>query len=284
MIRMPLVAQRAATYGMFRQLPTSRLVRATSFVPTEPPALNGYWVRRDVTARGPAILYLHGGGYGFGSVEMYSEVIARLADLAGADVLAIDYRLAPEFPFPAQLEDTLLAYNHMLEQGIAPERIVIAGDSAGGGLTLSTLLRLRNSGAPLPAAGVLLSPWVDLRNQGESIRDNDRFDYIGKAALDQYAARFVSGRDLDNAYASPINADLAGLPPLLVQVGSAETLLSDSRLLADRVAMAGGQVELQVYDDMIHVFQLFGHILEAGRAACRAAAEFTRKHTGAASS
>jgi len=227
-IRLPLEAQRRSTQTVILGLPSSPLYKETRFEKVNVAGIPGEWFRRNDADRGPVILYLHGGGYGLGSVETHRDLIARICRSSRASALAIDYRLAPEHKFPAQIEDATGAYRWLLQQGTDPRRIVIAGDSAGGGLTLSTLVSLRDSGVPLPAAGVCLSPWVDLEALGGTIDANDRYDYICRRALNQYRKRFVDDANVRHPLAAPLYADLRRLPPLLVQAGSAEVLLDDS--------------------------------------------------------
>src|SRR5438552_1164232 len=179
------------------------------------------------------ILYLHGGGYCIGSPRTHREFAARLARAADATVVLIDYRLAPEHPFPAAAEDATAAYRWLLGRGQAPARLVVAGDSAGGGLTVATLVSLRDQGVVLPAAAVCLSPWVDLEASGESMTTKAGADpLIDREGLDQMAAHYLGGADARTPLASPLYADLAGLPPVLIQVGTAEVLLDDAVRLA----------------------------------------------------
>ena len=276
-IRLPVEAQRRATQSVVLGLPTSPLYRETRFEKERIDGIPAEWFRREDAVGGPVVLYLHGGGYGLGSVETHRDLIARMCRACTASSLAIDYRLAPEHKFPAQLEDSVTAYRWLLDRGVEPRRIVIAGDSAGGGLALSTLVRLRDQGDPLPAAGVCLSPWVDLEALGATIDANDRYDYISRRALAQYSKRFVEERDLRNPLAAPLYADLVGLPPLLVQAGSAETLLDDSMRIAARAREANVDVTLRVWEDMIHVWQLFAFLVPQGAAAIEEIGSFVRE-------
>jgi acetyl esterase/lipase len=224
------------------------------------------------------LVYLHGGGYSIGSIESHAQFISSVARRAGVRAFAIDYRLAPEHPFPAQLEDAQRAWRWLLARGVDPARTVVAGESAGGGLTMSTLVSLRDAGTPLPAAAAVLSPWVDLTLAAESIDENARFDYLHRHVLEVYVQRFAATVDPSHPLVSPVFADLSGLPPLLVQVGEAEALLDDSRTLAARARAAGLDVELSVYDDMIHAFQLFAGFPGA-RPALKELIGFIRSHT-----
>ena len=229
-----------------------------------------------VSERG-AILYLHGGGYCIGSINTHRVLVAHLAIACGVRALAVDYRLAPEHPFPAAVDDATAAYRWLLARDVAPERIVVAGDSAGGGLTVATLVALRDARLPRPAAGVCLSPWVDLEGIGESMTRCAALDpMVQRDGLLRMARAYLGAADPRSPLAAPLYADLRGLPPLLIQVGTAETLLDDSVRLADRARAAGVDVTLEPWDDMIHVWQAFvGLLPEAGQAITRIG-EFVR--------
>jgi len=216
------------------------------------------WVHGPTDRGGQALVYLHGGCYVFGSAATYRELIGRLSLATGMWVLAPDYRLAPEDPFPAAVDDALAAYRWLLGAGIEPGRIVISGDSAGGGLALATLLALRDAGERLPAAAVLLSPWTDLTCSGDSYVTRAESDPLfTRETLIHLAGQYLAGADPTSVLASPINADLKGLPPLLVHVGSDEVLLDDATELAERARAGGLDVELKVWDGMWHEFQRF---------------------------
>jgi len=216
------------------------------------------WVHGPTDRGRQALVYLHGGGYVFGSAATYRELIGRLSLATGMWVLAPDYRLAPEDPFPAAVDDALAAYRWLLGAGIEPGRIVISGDSAGGGLALATLLAFRDAGERLPAAAVLLSPWTDLTCSGDSYVTRAESDPLfTRETLIHLAGQYLAGADPTSVLASPINADLKGLPPLLVHVGSDEVLLDDATELAERTRAGGLDVELKVWDGMWHEFQRF---------------------------
>jgi acetyl esterase/lipase len=213
------------------------------------------------------ILYLHGGAYALGSINTHREFVARLAHAAGVRGLAIDYRLAPEHPFPAALEDVTTAYDWLLAEGVAPSRIILAGDSAGGGLALATLVALRDAGKPLPGGAVCISPWTDLTLTGASIQDKAQLDFILDAgSLEMYARLYAGERDRASPLISPLFADLRDLPPLLIQVGTDEILLDDARRCAARARQAGVDVTLEVWDGMFHVFQVVPFLPETKRA------------------
>jgi epsilon-lactone hydrolase len=214
------------------------------------------------------VLYLHGGAYSYGSPSHYRDFIWRIATVACARVLCLDYRLAPEHPFPAALDDAVAAYRWLLAAGAAPASIAVMGDSAGGGLVLATLLRLRDEGVALPAAAVALSPWTDLALTGESLKSNAAADPMLKVEQAPHLARYyLAGADPRHPYASPLYGDPAGLPPALIQVGSDEILRDDAVRMADKLAAAGCRVELEIWPRMPHVWQLFARIVpEAHRA------------------
>ena len=221
-----------------------------------------------------AILYMHGGAFVAGSIASHRLLVTALGRAAGARTLAIDYRRAPEHPFPAALDDTLAAYRFLLAEGFAPHDIAIAGDSAGGGLTMGALLALRDAGEPLPGAAFVIAPWVDLACRGETYHTKADIDpIIQKPYLLDTAADYIAGADPIPRLASPLGGDFRGLPPVLIQVGSAETLLADSVALAGQLGEADVAVTLEVWPEMVHVWHLFrGHLSAGGRALDRAGA------------
>jgi acetyl esterase/lipase len=241
--------------------------------------VDGEWITGSNAPQDKAILYFHGGGFRLGSVTSHRELVARISGACGCRVLAINYRLAPEYRFPAPLEDALAAYGGMLDQGLKPENIAFAGDSAGGNLVLTTMLGLRERGLPLPAAGVLMSPWTDLAAAGESYVSRADADPIHqRPMIVALATNYLgAGGDPRDPRVSPLYADLTDLPPLLIQVGDRETVLADSTMFADRARAVGVDVELQVWDGMIHVFQMFGELPDARRAIA-SIAEFLKQH------
>jgi acetyl esterase/lipase len=225
-----------------------------------------------------ALLYLHGGGYVAGSAMGYRGLAAGLGRAAGVETYAIDYRLAPEHPFPAAVEDAVAAYRELIEQGIDHRRIVIAGDSAGGGLTISTLVSLRDQGVPLPAAAAVFSPWTDLACDSATMESKAAEDpALTPEGVRAMAGHYLAGADYAHPLASPVNADLSGLPPLLIQVGSAEILLADAEKLAERARLAGTPVQLEVWPGMVHVWQAFAFMLPEGLAALDRAGDFLRR-------
>jgi acetyl esterase/lipase len=224
------------------------------------------------------ILYLHGGGYSIGSARTGANLAAPLARSTGVPAVSLDYRLAPEDPFPAAVDDALAAYRELLESN---QKVVVAGDSAGGGLALALLIAARGAGLPQPAAAVLYSPWTDVSLSGGSMDSRGEFDPLfARAQMTESADWYVGGQDAQAELASPLFADLAGLPPLLIQVGSAEVLLDDSLRLAVRAAGSEVDVSLDVVAGAPHVFQYFtGFLPEADEALERAAA-FVRRRLG----
>jgi acetyl esterase/lipase len=238
------------------------------------------WIVAPGAADDRVVLYLHGGGYVIGSVNTHRDMISRLSRAAGARALALNYRLAPENPFPAAVEDSAAAYRWLLSRGTKPARMVIAGDSAGGGLTVAALVALRDAGDPLPAAGVCLSPWTDLEGIGESMTTKAAVDpLVQKEGLLQMAKLYLGGKDPHTPLAAPLYADLRRLPPLLIQVGERETLLDDSTRVAERAKAAGVPVSLEVWDGMIHVWQMFASMLPEGQQAIERIGQFIREHT-----
>jgi acetyl esterase/lipase len=262
-IRDPL--DRAAVLGC-ASLVTSRTLQTDLWA--------GEWVAAPRARTDRVILYLHGGGYVSGSPRTHRALMGHLSRHAGARILALDYRLAPEHVFPSALEDAWAAYWWLLQQAIPPNRILFAGDSAGGGLALALLLALRDAGAPLPAGAICFSPWVDLALTGASLHKNGATDYLNAQVLRATAEMYLGGHDPRDPLVSPLYADLHGLPPLLIQVGSAELLYDDGRRLAQRARRAGVDVHFEAYTGMVHVWQ-FMYLLEPkARQALRSAARF----------
>ena len=239
------------------------------------------WVTAEGTTDSRVVLYFHGGGYIIGSPRTHRAMLAELSKSSAARVLALDYRLAPEHTFPAPVEDSTAAYRWLLNEGYDPARIAVAGDSAGGGLTVAAMVQIRYLGLPMPAAGVCVSPWVDMEGLGDSMETRATADpMVGKESLLVSAKTYLGGADARAPLAAPIYADLRGLPPILIQVGDAEVLLDDSTRLAGIAREAGVEVQMDVWDDMIHVWHLFAPMLPEGKQAISQAGEFIKKHTG----
>lgn len=249
--------------------------------PADADGVAAEWTTTPAADPARVILFLHGGGYISGSITSHRHMIAQAGREAGARTFALGYRLAPEHPFPAALEDALSGYRYLLAQGFAPQHIVIAGESAGGGLAVATLITLRNAGTPLPAATWCSSPWVDLEMSGSTMVTKAAVDpLIQKNYLAELAALYLNGVDPRTPLASPIYADLRGLPPMLIQAGSAETLLDDAVHLAGKAAAADVRITLQVWPDMIHAWHLFYPQLAEGRGALAEVGAFVRAKLG----
>jgi epsilon-lactone hydrolase len=231
-------------------------------------AIPGEWVGAPSADAGRVILYLHGGAYCLGSCNTHRGLAGHLSSASGARALLLEYRLAPEHPFPAALDDAVAAYRWLGKSGVDPRRVIIAGDSAGGGLTLATLIALRDAGDPLPAGAVLLSPWTDLAATGESyVTRADADPMLSQSGMPGLVNMYIGDRDPKTPLASPLYAELRGLPPLLVHVGDDELLLDDATRVAERARAAGVEVTLEVWDAMWHVFhQAVPHVPEAREA------------------
>jgi acetyl esterase/lipase len=247
----------------------------------EPITVNGVkaeWTSTPGADASKAILYLHGGGYVLGSLDSHRHVAVEIGRVSGTRTLALDYRLAPEHPFPAPVEDTVAAYRYLLDSGIAPRNICIAGDSAGGGLAVGAMLAFKEAGLPLPGCAWALSPWVDMEALAPSYADRAATDpTVQREGILWMARTYMGDADPKHPHAAPIHGDLTGLPPMLIQVGSVETLLDDSLMLARRAAIAGIPVELQIWPEMIHVWHLFFPILSDGRKSLASGGAFVRK-------
>jgi monoterpene epsilon-lactone hydrolase len=240
-----------------------------AFEPVNAGGVASEWVTAPGSAADRVMLYFHGGGYSIGSLASYRNFTGNLARGTGARLLAAGYRLAPEHPFPAAVEDAVTSYRWLIDAGIPPHRIVIAGDSAGGGLALAAGIALRDRGHPRPAAIVAICPSTDLAKEGASVTERAHLDPIVnfKSSM-AHALRYVGNQDnLKNSLASPLYADLHGLPPILILVGTHESLFDDSTRFAAKAQAAGVEVELDIWDEMIHVWPLFADILPEGREA-----------------
>lgn len=275
-----LAERRARLDALGAQFPLPADVRTDR---VEANGVSAEWTITQAADASRVLLFLHGGGYASGSIASHRTMVAEAGRMAGMRTLAPEYRLAPENPFPAALHDALAAYRFLLSSGIEPGRIVIGGDSAGGGLTLAMLISLRDAGDALPAAAWCISPWTDLEMTGRSIAGKADVDpMIQREYLQDLAAAYLGGGSARNPLISPLHANLRRLPPLLIQVGSAETLLDDSVRLAGAAGAADVAVRLEVYPEMIHVWPLFHQRLAAGRRALESAGRFMREHVGRA--
>ena len=238
------------------------------------------WARSESPAEAAAVLYLHGGGYCIGSVPSYRDITARLAAATGIAVATVDYRLAPEHPFPAAVDDALAAYRALLGSGVPAARVGVCGDSAGGGLSVSLALAARDAGLPVPGAIAAFSPLADLAHAGSSVAHNATLDpLVTPEGSHRYAVRYLGGEDealMRHPLASPVYADLHGLPPVHIQVGTAEVLLDDSLRLARGIRAAGGRVDLDVWPDMVHILPFFAAKVPEAREALDGAVAFLR--------
>jgi len=239
------------------------------------------WTSTPNAERDAAILYLHGGGYVIGSLDSHRHLVAEAGRAAAAVALALDYRLAPEHPFPAPVEDALAAYRYLLGLGFRPERIAIAGDSAGGGLVVAAMVAIRDAGLAQPGCGWCISPWIDMEASGETMDSKSAADpMVQKPGILDMAKLYLDGADPRSPLAAPLYADLTGLAPLLIQVGAAETLLDDAIRLTRLAGAADVRVDLQIWPEMVHVWPLFHPELSAGKRAIEAAGTFIRAALG----
>jgi monoterpene epsilon-lactone hydrolase len=245
--------------------------------------LRGEWLEPPASSQAAAqrtILYLHGGGYYFCSPQSHRSLVFELARRANARTFSLEYRLAPEHRFPVALDDAVAAYRRLLVDGVSAGSIVIAGDSAGGGLALATLVALRDAGDPLPAGGLLFSPWTDLAATGDTIHTNDGRDPMFSGPAIAHAAQIYLGdTSSTHPYASPLYADLHGLPPLLLQAGDTEVLLDDTRRVAEKARAAGVRVECEIWPEMPHAWQIFAPFIPEACKALDNAAAFVNEAT-----
>lgn len=262
---------------------TTLLPRGTRISSTTLGTVPGEWLRHtSSTDEGPVLVYLHGGAYEIGSPRVYRNLTSRLARALRGRVFAVEYRLAPEHPYPAAVEDAVAVYQALLESGIDAQQICLAGDSAGGGLALSAAIGIRELKLPRPAALVLLSGWLDLSLSGGSISERAERDRVLDAQTLRAAAERYAGENLRQSMASPLFADLTQLPPMLLQVGTEEILYDDSLRLAEAAEDAGVEAELQIGEELWHSWQAFaGSVPEASQAVTRIAA-FVSQHSRAA--
>jgi acetyl esterase/lipase len=253
--------------------------RGLQVTPVSEAGVRGEWVVPKNHADG-VVLFLHGGGFVSCSPAAHRPITAALARLTGVRVFALDYRLAPEHRFPAALDDAVAGYQWLLAQRLPGHRLALAGDSAGGGLVLSLLLRASDASLPFPACGVCFSPWTDMAGTGASANSNaGRCEMFYSANIAEFAAAYLGDTDRFDPYASPVYADLCGLPPLLFQVGDKELLLDDSRRVHRKLQAAGGVSQLEIYEDVAHGWQMLDGLVPEATDALRQASEFIRKYT-----
>jgi monoterpene epsilon-lactone hydrolase len=269
--------------AMFEQMTAAfPLPSGVTSTPVDAGGIPAEWIAAEGAGDDQTIYWLHGGGYCIGSINTHRGLLARISAGTGARVFAIDYRLAPEEPFPAAVEDAVTGYLWLLSSGVDPTQIVIGGDSAGGGLTAATLVALKEDGKTLPAAGVLISPWTDLALTGDSLRTKAEADpMITNDGIARVRDAYLGNWDSKDPLVSPIYADLSGLPPLLIQVGENEVLLDDSTRLAERADAAGVDVTLEVWPEMVHVWHFFAGMLPEGQQAIDRIGEWVRQRLGA---
>ena len=249
-----------------------------SFKPVVARGVAAEWVTTPDSDSSRVVLYFHGGGYTIGSIASYRSFTGRLARATRARLLSIGYRLAPEHPFPAALDDAVSSYRWLLDQGIPPGRIAVVGDSAGGGLALSLAIAIRDAGGPTPAAIVAIGPSTDLAKEGASVKERAHLDPIVNLESSMaHALRYVGTQgNLKHPLASPLYSDLHGLPPLLIMVGTHEALFDDSTRFAAKAEAAGVEAQLDIWEEMIHVWPVFADILPEGRQAIDKIGDYIR--------
>jgi monoterpene epsilon-lactone hydrolase len=249
--------------------------------PVDAAGVPAEWVTPEDCEPGRAIVYFHGGGYSTGTIESARALSSHLARATRARLLAVNYRLAPEHPFPAAVDDGVAAYRFALSAGNEPEAVAVCGDSSGGGLALATLIALRDLGDPMPAAGVCFSPWTDLTLSGTSLQANrDSDPMVSAPTLGLMADAYLGDLDRRSPTASPLFADLAGLPPLLLQVGSSELLFDDTTRFVERAEEAGIDVTLEVWEDVFHVWHAFADLLPEARDAIAGVGAYVDQRLG----
>lgn len=256
------------------------LPRYTQCVPLQDGFLTMEWIYPHNIEFERVILYFHGGGYNKCSINTHRGMVANLAAMSSATGLIVEYRLAPKYPFPAAIEDCLQAYRFLLNENFDPQKVVLVGDSAGGGLVLTTMMQSRDLNLPLPAAGVCISPWVDLSNSFPSFEENASLDpWLKTDELNQMARNYLQGNNMRNPIASPLYGSLKGLPPLLIQAGTHEILIDDALSLAKKAQKDGVKVFLETWPQMIHVWHLFAPEVPESCHAMEKIALFIREFT-----
>ena len=249
-----LAERRTRMEDGYRRQPTAEGVNVEAF---EADGVGIIACTREGGQDDPVLLHFHGGGYRQGSAATHRPFASHLARVCSVRALVVDYRLAPEHPFPAAVDDAVVAYRWLVEQPQPPAHVIISGDSAGGGLAAALALRVRDEGLPAPSGVICLSPWTDLTNSGTSYARNDATDpFFSKETADEVAANYLQGADPTNPLASPVRGDWTGSAPLLVLASEAEVLVDDATGLAERARRSGVDVELHVYPDMLHVWPL----------------------------
>lgn len=263
--------------GLSTKIPANVFVTSLEVPVESGTAIPCEWVQMEEESAKPVLLYLHGGGYVFGGLDSHRDIAWRLAEAGDVRVLVVDYRLAPEHPFPAALEDSIECYRWLLNQGITPEQIAIGGDSAGGGLSVATLVNIKNLGLPMPNCSILMSPWTDLSASGDSVQANANSDVmLTPGALVTMSDHYLGERDHTAPLASPLFADLSGLPATFVQASESEILLSDAQRLVTKIVAAGGEAKLETWPKMPHVWQVLASRIPEGKAAIVKLGEFLK--------
>jgi epsilon-lactone hydrolase len=266
------IRRRSDQVGIF-----ARARKGVQIVPVNAGSVPSEWLIPEVTPNNKAIFYIHGGAWMMGSANTHRAMVSRIAFASGVRTLLINYRLAPEHPFPEGLDDCIEAYSWMLTNGFTADKIIIAGDSAGGNLALASLVVLRDAGKPLPAGAVALSPVTDLAFTGASVRTRRKVDPLfSGGAPTTIVQDYVTTHDPREPYISPLYADLCDLPPMLIHVGDYEILLDDAVRFGEKAATAGVDVNTVVWPEMFHVFQIFAPILPEANQAIQQIAAFIR--------
>ena len=265
--------------GMEAFIGLAPLPEGTVCEPVDVDGVPAEWVTTPNANPANVVLYLHGGGYAIGSIATHRALAANISEAAGVRVLLIDYRLAPEHPHPAAVDDAVKAWRWLLAQGVDPARMAISGDSAGGGLTFATLIALRDAGDPLPACAVPISPWTELEAVSDSHTTRAEADpMVGSEGLKIMADWYLNGQDLRTPLAAPLHADLHGLPPIFVQVGDAEVLLDDATRIVEKAKAAGVDATCEVIPEGIHVLHAFAPLVPEASAAIDRLGAFVRQH------
>jgi acetyl esterase/lipase len=271
------IAQERARSGQAKSL--NLIPVKAAFEPLEVDGLAAAWFRPADADPHKVMLHLHGGGYVTGSLESYRMMCGQMADRLKLNLFAPDYRLAPEDPFPAALEDAKKSYRWLLQQGYSPENIILSGDSAGGGLALALAVSLRDNGEALPGAIVCISPWADLACESQSHTVNAKAEsMLNTESLKMWGLAYAGEESLQNPLVSPIHADFHGFPPLLIQVGGDEILLDDSLRLAEKARAAGVQVQLNVWNDLWHDWHFFAGLIPESEQAIDEIGQFLQSH------
>lgn len=243
--------------------------------------ISSEWILPEKADHNKVLLYFHGGGYAFGSSQTHRSMVAKIVKDAGFCGLIPEYRLAPEFPFPSAMNDAVRCYEWLLETGHDPRDIIIGGDSAGGGLTLACLLKIKEKGLPMPAGQILISPWVDLTVSKPSVFKNiNSSPTLFLREMKVWARNYAGEESLQNPFISPLYADLSGLPPMLLQLSDAEVLVDEDLELAAKAKATGLDVNLQVWEGLIHVWHIYYHYLDQAEEALDKIVDFIKERAG----